>query len=429
MARLRALVTCLAAAALALGAAAQTQSIAAIKVTGSRRFSQAAVIRASGLHVGEAFSPATASQAVDTLTATGAFAHIAYLFFPVANGVEVDLRLQDSVRFAPAEFDNFVWYTAAELNSALALALPLYTGQVPADGGGLDDAVVRQLERLLAARGIHAQVQYVAGVGGAGRGAEVQFSIVGLTVPVTTITFPGAAPALQTALAAAVASSLGSNFSQEVAEGWALGPARGVYLSRGYLDAGLGPPQVTVHPGATLSVAVALPVNAGPLFHLGGIAVTVPNGLAPGLTAAAAAQRFAGVVPAAARTPGTVVNTPLLAEGAAAVTGLCHRYGYFSAHVSLVPALDRQRQVATYHLTISAGPRYAMGQLVIEGWPDGVTARLRSRWTMATGQPYDGTYLRHFLVEASAVLKGGVVFMETAHPLTRTVDVTIRPGA
>ncbi|MGH9489926.1 MAG: hypothetical protein ACRD17_05405 [Terriglobales bacterium] len=434
MFRLRLLLPALVAAvALAPVARAQApQSIAAIKVTGSRRFSPVAIIQASGLRVGQAFTPAGARDAVDRLTATGCFARIGYLYYPAGRGVGVALTVQDAVQFAPAEFDNFVWFTPAAINAALHAALPLYTGQVPADGGGLDDAISRQLERLLAARGIHAQVQDVLSVGGAGRGSAVQFSVAGLAIPVAAISFPGAAPALLPRLAAAVASNLGGNYSYLVAEGWARGPARDVYLARGYLDARLGPPRVTVLPGAGLRVVVALPVAPGPQYRAAALTFSSP----PQLAAAAIALRFDAAVPVADRTAGAAVNLPALRRGTAAVAGLCHLHGYFSARVSLVPALDRARHMASYRVAIAPGPRYAMGQLDIEGWPDSIAQRLRSQWALAPGQPYDGAYLRRFLVAVSApspgsgrqIIRGVTVFMETADPATRTVNVTIRPG-
>lgn len=426
MSRFRLLFFCgLLAAGAGLPAAAQSQTIAVIKVTGSQRFTAAAIVRASGLHLGEPFTPAAASQAVQKLTATGAFSHIAYLYFPAARGVEVDLKIQDAARFAPAEFDNFVWFTPAQINAALRRALPLYNGEVPAYGGGLDDAVSQQLAQMLAARGIHAQVQYVASVGGAGRRPEVQYSAAGLTIPVAAISFPGAVPALAPALAAAVASDRGSNYSRDVAQGWGLGPARDVYLARGYLEARLGPSEVSLRPGATLSVDVALPVTPGPQYHLAALVTGDPPALAP----AQVRRQFDSVVPAADRQPGAVANFLALRRGAQAVEALYRLHGYFSARVSLAGVLNRAQQTVSYRLRAASGPRYAMGQLIITGWPPAMIARLRSHWTLATGQPYDGAYLRQFVVAASRIFRGEAEFMETAHPLTRTVDVTIRPGA
>ncbi len=416
------------AALLGLPAAAQTQTISLIKVTGSRHFTSQAIVQASGLRVGGPFSPALARQAVNRLTATGAFAHISYTFFPAGAGVGIQMKLQDAAHFAPAEFDNFVWFTPAQLNAAIEKAIPLYHGQLPAYGGGLADQIVRRLEALLARRGIHATVQYLTSVGGAGRGPEVQFSIVGLRIPMAAITFPGAAAALQPRLAATVRSELGSNFSWEVARGWTHGPSRAVYLRRGYLAVQLGPPRVTLAPGAAprARVDVALPVRPGPVYHLASALALPPL---PQLPPAAVAKRFAAAVPAADRQPGAVANPVALQRGVAAVVHLYHRYGYFSAHAALRPHLQKAQALVTYGLAAVPGPRYAMGKLVLEGWPQSITQRLRRLWKLAPGQPYSGIYMRHFLVTAITAIRAQAVFTVTADPRTLTVDVAIRPGA
>lgn len=412
-------------ALLALPAAAQTQTISLIKITGSRRFTSQAIVHASGLRVGGPFSPALARQAVNRLTATGAFSHISYTFFPSGAGVGIQMKFQDAAHFAPAEFDNFVWFTPAQLNAALEKAIPLYDGQLPAYGGGLADQIVRRLRAMLAARGVHATVQYIASIGGAGRGPEVQFSIVGLRIPVAAITFPGAAAALRPRLEATVHSELGSNFSWEVAQGWTSGPSRAVYLRRGYLAVQLGPPRVTLLPGAAPRVDVALPVRPGPVYHLAALALASPPQLPP----AAVAKRFAAAVPAADRQPGAVANPVALQRGVAAVVHLYHLHGYFAAHAALHPALQKAPALVTYHLAASPGPQYAMGNLVLEGWPQSITQRLRRLWKLAPGQPYNGIYARHFLITAITAIRAQAVFTVTADPRTRTVDVAIRPGA
>ncbi len=425
-ARSRLLPALLLAALLGLPAAAQTQTISLIKVTGSRHFTAQAIVQASGLRVGGPFSPALARQAVNRLTATGAFAHISYTFFPAGAGVGIQMKLQDAAHFAPAEFDNFVWFTPAQLNAALEKAIPLYHGQLPAYGGGLADQIVRRLQALLARRGINATVQYLTSVGGAGRGPEVQFSIVGLRIPVAAITFPGAAAALQPRLAATVRSELGSNFSWEVAQGWTQGPSRAVYLRRGYLAVQLGPPRVTLAPGAAPRVDVALPVRPGPVYHLASALAFPPL---PQLPPAAVAKRFAAAVPAADRQPGAVANPVALQRGVAAIVHLYHLHGYYSAHAALRPHLQKAQALVTYGLAAAPGPRYAMGKLVLEGWPQSITQRLRRLWKLAPGQPYSGIYLRHFLVTAITAIRAQAVFTVTADPRTLTVDVAIRPGA
>jgi len=76
---------------------------------------------------------------------------------PRSMAVQADCDLVDAKQFLSASFENFVWFTPAELQAALHNALSLYNGILPASGAMPDD-VVAVLSKLLASRNLPNQV-------------------------------------------------------------------------------------------------------------------------------------------------------------------------------------------------------------------------------------------------------------------------------
>jgi hypothetical protein len=148
---------------LPLLAHADTQyRLAKIVVTGSKRYPDAELVRATGLTVNTQVTADDLQSAASRLGTCGVFSSVQFVFKAAgsANSVEADFIVKDAERFLPAVFENLVWFTDQELQSALHDALPLYNGMVPASGSMADD-VVAALSKILSAKGLPSDVSYM----------------------------------------------------------------------------------------------------------------------------------------------------------------------------------------------------------------------------------------------------------------------------
>src|SRR5579864_107560 len=124
------------------------RKLIAIKVSGSKRYSQEDVIAATGLQMGSIVDEDDFKKASRRLGDTGAFSDIAYKFSYSPDGTKLELQVTDAAKFLPAHFEDFVWFSDEELQRRVKQHVPLFTGELPASGR-LPDEVSDVLQAML----------------------------------------------------------------------------------------------------------------------------------------------------------------------------------------------------------------------------------------------------------------------------------------
>ncbi|MGB9285584.1 MAG: POTRA domain-containing protein, partial [Candidatus Sulfotelmatobacter sp.] len=99
-----------------------------VKVTGSKRFSQADVAAASGLQFGTIVDEEAFRKAARQLGESGAFNDIAYTYSYSSAGTKLTLQVKDANKFVPAHFLDFVWFSDPELIQKIHERVPLFNG-------------------------------------------------------------------------------------------------------------------------------------------------------------------------------------------------------------------------------------------------------------------------------------------------------------
>ena len=89
---------------------ASARQLIAIKVTGSKRFPEAAVAAATGLQMGAAVNDDDFKKAARRLGDMGVFTEIGYNYSYSSAGTKLELHVTDADKFIPARFEDFVWF-------------------------------------------------------------------------------------------------------------------------------------------------------------------------------------------------------------------------------------------------------------------------------------------------------------------------------
>jgi len=428
----------LASGLLCLTAAAQTQppagaatrpmpptayKLIAVKVTGSKRFTQEEVAAASGLPVGTIAHEDDFKKAARQLGQSGAFSYIAFTYSYSSAGTKLELQVTDADKFIPARFADFVWFTDEELRRKVHERVPLFNGELPTSGR-LPDEVSDVLQALLVENGIPGHVEYLRNSGKSEHVESVDYNVAGVSIRIRRFEFSGAgAPELQQLQAAAEKLS-DREYSRTFMNSFIEHTLLPIYHEHGYLKASCAPPQPkVVKPDASESaennpqrtfVDVMFPVTPGVQYKLtrwdwSGNKEISGDILDPLLHAK----------------PGQTANTVQLEDDVRAVQALYGSRGYILATVKVDAEFDDAAAAVAYHLVVHEDFLYRMGELEFRGIDNNLTAKLRAAWKLRPGDVYDATYLQQFLPLARKLLPASVDWEVSTHVTALTRDKTV----
>ncbi len=407
-----------------------------IHVTGLKLYAQAEVLTACGLTVGQSIVEGDLKGVVNHLGATGAFSEISYSYSTSAGAVKVELAVVEVDKLVPVEFENFIWWTDADLRTQLRARVPLFKDKLPAEGT-INDSVADALQAMVSERGIPGNVQYSRQVTQEGGSPElVSYRVEGAAIRVQSVDFPAANPEeLPELRSAARRQLIGKPYSASQISIIAEHDFRDVYLSRGYLEVKFGTPSASVAPDPRSAadhssdaeaddekpvlVAVSLPVESGIQFQFTTVDWVGNKAFnADQLEKAVALQR------------GQPANLLQLRQGLEHMKKIYSTRGYMKIGYKIEPHLDPAAKTASFTVHVLEGAVYHFGDLTFEGLDSKAAARLRDQWTIRPGEPFDTDYEARFLKESQPPLPPGskwsIVVEEHVNESDKTVDLTIR---
>jgi outer membrane protein insertion porin family len=397
--------------------------LAAIRVAGTKRYTSAEIISASGLRIGVDASQNDFQEAAQRLGECGFFSDVSYSYSSVSNGTRLDLELVDSDKLVPAHFENFVWFTDEELLKRIHDALPLFKGEVPV-GGTLSDQISDILQNLLIPLSKSARADYIRETKEEGGPViAVNFRASGVTLTITEVTIEGAAPEELSDLKTASEKLVGKDYSRSAVATYAQMYLLPIYQARGYLNATLSNPQPKVvgETADDTEVAVQLTAKPGLQYKISDIKWE-GNKSFP-------ADKLQGLIHAKA---GDLANAPKLKTELEAVHNLYTTRGYMMAKVQAEPKLDDGDKTVAYTMQVNEGDIFHLGDLDIQGLDPKTTDRLREAWTLRETDPYDSTYPKRFFDDTVKLLSRDVTWTISIHEGVneedKTVDVSLRYG-
>ena len=396
-----------------------TFKLISINVTGTKRYTPAEIIAATGLQLGQTVSESDFKRVSQQLGETGAFSDVAYTYQYSAQGTKLDFQIADNTQFHPVRFDNFVWFSDQELVEKLHSVVPLFHGQLPA-AGSLIDQVSDALQSLLLERKLQGRADYMRTAQHDGPIEAFVFKVTGPSILIHNVAFTGATPIELPLLQAAAKNLQGEEYLRSVLQVQAEKNLLPIYLGRGYLKAAFADAQAKIaqeSPQETV-VDVDVPIDPGRQYRLTQIQWS-------GNTVFAAEK----LQPLIHLQTAQYANAVQLGDDLQAVQKLYGTRGYMDARVHPFAQMDDTQSTVAYELQVHEGDVYHMGELEIQGLDARTTARLVEGWKLRGGDIYDASYPQQFLNDTKDVIPQAPWKISVHNSLNekeKTVDVTLR---
>jgi outer membrane protein assembly factor BamA len=363
-------------------------NLAAIHFTGLHRYTPEQGIAASGLHIGASTTPADLQAAGDRLSKAGAFDSVSFQYSSRGNDLTAQFGVAETKDVLPCIFDNFVWFTDAELDRTLRQHVTFYTGEAPVRGDTVEQ-IRNALQDLLHANGIAGEVSQIA-YGGLGSVNALLFHVDGISLPIKNIAFSGEAAVTDKQLSDASVTLRNQDFSVTNVASYASSGLLPLYYQRGYLRSKFGRVEVKLidpnSKGPTSEVSITLPVTEGNQYLWKGASWTGNQVLSTSDLA-----KLLGM------SQQEVANQEKIDAGFSSARKAYESRGYIDVRVSPTRDLDDTAKLASYTVQVAEGGQYHMGQVYFDGLPQGVAAALSKKWRLKPGDVYDGSYPADFL--------------------------------
>ncbi len=375
----------------ALAACAQTpapnsppsSAIASIKVSGAQKFPADQIIAASGLKTGDVVTAAQIQDGTNRLAALGIFSGVNFRYTSKGDAINLEFQIQEAPTY-PILFDNFPWFTSAEIGEAIRNQVGLFTGEAPGDGTMIDQ-MTDVIENLLASKNIKGSVTHQLVAAAVGDGMEMQFRIEGVQLRVQSLQFGEAIATNSERLKERIPDIKGQPYSLFAAEIFENEQVRPLYASKGFLRAQIGPPQSRPIPDMNdpkeTAVEVTIPINPGPVYTWKGVSWQRNSAVQSSSLDAAVELK-----------PGDVADGMKIEALWQKIESYYGQRGYLDMKLSADPQFDDNVHQISYRAGISEGPQYRMGEMIVTGLSLEAEKRLRQAWQIAPGQIFDDGY-------------------------------------
>ena len=402
---------------------ASARQLIGVKVTGSKRFAEQDIVAATGLQLGTPVNEDDFKRAARRLGDTGVFTDITYSYSYSSAGTKLEFHVVDADKFVPVRFEDFVWFSDADLLHRIKEHAPLFDGELPLSGR-LPEEVSDVLQAMLVEKSIPGHVEYERVGKSDGPVQAILYRVADVLIQIRDVEFVGAGEAELPALTAASKRVFEREYSRTVLRSLIEKQLLPVYYSRGYLKASFGDPQpkVVKQPSASNDegprnltiVDVSFPVTPGQQYKLKSLQWS-GNEAIPTDTLAKMVRLE----------PGQAANMVRLGDSLSEVQKLYGSKGFVTASITPQPSFDETAGSVAITLEVKEGPVFHMGDLEFRGLDNGLTAKLRNAWKIRPGEVYNSTYLSEYLPAAQRLLPPTLDWEVSPHVTANVKDKTV----
>jgi len=366
--------------------AASRWTLASIQTVGNQRYSTDQVAQISGLMLRQQISVAEIDGAIARMGQTGLFTGIAYRYAVDRTLGELALTFEISEPKWDNQvvFDNFVWFSDADLTSVIEAALPTFDGMLPTADGAIT-SVIRSLESFLKLNDLPGTVVIKRHLGGSASASAYVFSVKDSTFPICAVTTTGTTAAMSGDVMTALHGIVGNAYSRSAVASTARSSLTELYWKHGYLAFAVGDPLHTLN-GHCRGVSVVIPVAEGVQYRWGSIGW---------IGISAAEQR--GLDTVLGLSMEAPANIAALESQRTAVGQALGRGGHIEAKVVYRFRLDAAARRAHLTMQVNKGQQFRFGTVEFVNLPPAARESLVNVWTLKEGSAYDGTYLSSFI--------------------------------
>ncbi len=373
------------------------------------------------LHRGQAFSTPDLQAAAQRLSDTGAFDDVQVTLKGAVKAIDVLFTLKPLPAGSTllTSFDNFFWFTPAELEAGLRQRVPLFGPTLP-EAGNLIDATQAALEDILRQRSISAKVNHDVSEPSAERQARVlTFAVSNPRIVVATVHLDGISPefAADSRLRAdrVAGTLLNDGLEHRTTSDRLLLP----YLNAGYVTAHIADRKLT--PIATSPDKITLELSG---TVVPGPKLTVANLTWPGSPELSTAA-FASTASLKPGEPASLIGLEKTTEMLAAPY---RKEGYADVVVRTTSAIDTSANTISYSFAVEPGEQYRIRSIKVVGLSAEQQADYDRAFAMKAGDPFNPDYILNFFGEKSSIdsLKHDTAsYRAERDPAAHLVDVTI----
>lgn len=378
-----------------------SSNLASVEVTGSNRYASEQIVSVMAMKPGTQVTREDFQTGADTLSKTGLFSNVRYKFSTTPAGAKVTYEVTDRPTL-PVAFDNFVWFTDADINAAIKSTVILYDGTAPEAGTDLDQ-VKEALDKFVLRRGVRGDVVYTVGSSAITDQREIVFRVEGVELPVAAVEFSDELAKTSRELQERTPDIVGKAYSRSAIETFEFERVRPIYLAAARLRVKFSPVTARMEGNASdpnvARVIVIAPIEPGPVYTLDSIILS-------GYSAISAEDLHAMVDVK----PGYPVNGMAIEASWVRIQEAYAKLGYLDATVKLEADFDDKGARVIYSARIKEGPQYHMGQLVLTGLSTEGERRIRNAWRIQPGAIFDQSIYEDFLASGIKEAFAGLPF-------------------
>jgi outer membrane protein insertion porin family len=404
-----------------LAAQNRTFPVDSIAIEGNRILTAAAIVRATGLKVGDPGDSNAFDAARDRLLASGYFETVAYRYKPAAAaGYQITFEIKEMAALYPIRVEALAVSTA-DVNAYLKSKDPLFIGRMPGTKPAID-RTAREIELMLDGK------QEVAGrvVATAPEQFEIEFTPRrGLPV-VATVVFEGSKAISAVDLRNKIAEvAFGQPFTDAGFRVFLDNQVRPTYEAKGYMRVKFT--KITTAPSEKFQgLDVRVELEEGPQYKMSGVTV---RGGEP--------SEYPHILKLAKLPKMTIADFDQIRDGTTRVKEGMHHEGYLDADVNVDKDINDAEKTVAAVLVLEPGPLYTFRTLTVKGLGLDGEAAIRKMWSVKTGDPFPQEYPNYFLskVKEEALfdnmgdMKADPDIDRKAHVVDVTLDFKYAPFA
>ena len=368
---------------------AQTATLREVRVEGAKHIPEAQIVPLTGLVAGAQVGRKELQDAADALVRTGLFTKVNFKYDTHNDNLVVTFHIEENARL-PVSYDNFPWYSDAELDEALRKEIPFYDGHLP-EAGQVVERAATILKAFVAVRAPNAEITHQVVLSPLSDGSEQQFTVEGPVPKIAKLEFSDPKLTEDLAVRAHIAEIVGHAYSRMTIHVFLAEQIRPIYQQQGFLQAKIGPAEVRLsgdpnQQKLTEQIPVYVPCVPGTIYRWKGVgwkgnaaisSITLENTL--GLKV------------------GDVANGQAIEGGWERVREEYGQRGFLEAKVTPVAAYDDAAHTTSYEVTIVEGPVFHYGSMTVSGMSLAGERKIQEAWSMKPGDLFEKKVFEDFM--------------------------------